>query len=298
LPRPARLADNSATASRGAVGWTGKEIATMVLCRSLVPGLATTPYASLHFHRRDAVMCARQCLAAMRGARRWWMPAGGWGLVAIAFGFGRRFWRPGLLDRWMHRGLDAMGRGCRSRSAAGGIWDRACLAASVGIILARVVGTPAWVRRRRRLGLLAVAWGWPGRSRTSWFRVTVTMAVSVAKERRLHLIGLPRMGSLKEWDGRRLSRRSASHRCFASRWPLVRRRRVADGRWPTERCWRLRAGLTRSPRLRAGRRFFFFLVGSTGGRHRLHVRRRDRQDRVRKSVDPSPCGAPLTENCG
>jgi competence protein ComEC len=71
--------------------WGGREIVALILA-SLVAGLATTPYAAIHFHRLAPYGVIANLLA-MPVVSVWVMPMGLLGLLAIPFGFDGLFWR-------------------------------------------------------------------------------------------------------------------------------------------------------------------------------------------------------------
>jgi len=178
MPRLFASPDNSASA-RVAL-WGGREIATLVLA-SLVAGLATTPYAAFHFHRVTPYGVLAN-LAAMPVVSAVVMPAGLLGLVAIAVRLRRRFLAGhGRWHRLDDRG-DAMGRRlARRHRSHGGIWDRSGHRGDRGDHPARVVADAAALERRRRAGARGGLGAGGCRSRTFWFRVTVTMSASAAR---------------------------------------------------------------------------------------------------------------------
>jgi len=139
MPRLLASKENSTTA-RVAL-WGGREL-MMLLCASLVAGLATTPYAAFHFHRVTPYGVLAN-LAAMPVVSAVVMPAGIIGLLAMPFGFDGVCWQAmGVGIDWMiavTRWVAAL-PGAVGRVAAFGTGP--LIVASLGLILLGLLRTP------------------------------------------------------------------------------------------------------------------------------------------------------------
>src|SRR6202167_1155728 len=94
-----RAGADSSFGARAAL-WGAREVISLILA-SLLAGLATTPYAALHFHR-VAPYGVLANLLAMPIVSGWVMPMGILGVVTIPFGFDGVFWRQmGYGIQWM-----------------------------------------------------------------------------------------------------------------------------------------------------------------------------------------------------
>jgi len=139
MPRLFSTPDHSATA-RVAL-WGGRELVTLLLA-SLVAGLATTPYAALHFHRVTPYGVLAN-LAAMPVVSALVMPAGLLGLLAMPFGFdGFFWWLMGIGIDWMIVVTEWVANlpGAVGRITAFGTGP--VIAASCGLILMGLLRTP------------------------------------------------------------------------------------------------------------------------------------------------------------
>jgi len=136
--------------------WGLNEAASLILA-SLVAGLATTPYATYHFHR-VAPYGVLANLLAMPVVSAWVMPMGLLGIIAMPFGFDAEFWRQmGYGIDWM----DAVARwvaglpGAFGRVAAFGVGP--LLLATAGLLVIGLLKTPLrWTGAL--LALLAIVW--------------------------------------------------------------------------------------------------------------------------------------------
>ena len=139
MPRLLASKENSTTA-RVAL-WGGREL-MMLLCASLVAGLATTAYAAFHFHRVTPYGVLAN-LAAMPVVSAVVMPAGIIGLLAMPFGFDGVCWQAmGVGIDWMiavTRWVAAL-PGAVGRVAAFGTGP--LIVASLGLILLGLLRTP------------------------------------------------------------------------------------------------------------------------------------------------------------
>ena len=84
--------DRDSPLGRRVALWGVREVAALLLA-SLVAGLATTPYAAYHFHRRLAPYGVLANLLAMPVISALVMPMGILGVVTMPFGFDAVFWR-------------------------------------------------------------------------------------------------------------------------------------------------------------------------------------------------------------
>ncbi|MCK1572721.1 ComEC/Rec2 family competence protein [Bradyrhizobium sp. 174] len=188
--------DNSATA-RIAM-WGGREIA-MLFMASLIAGLATTPYAALHFHRVTPFGVLAN-LGAMPVVSALVMPAGLLGLLAAPFGLDSVFWwLMGIGIEWMvavSRWVAAL-PGAVGRIPAFGIAP--LIAASLGIIVLGLLRTP--LRWSGALVLLAaILWGLSARQPDILIAGDGASVAVRGRDGYLHLIRTNKDGFLlKEW---------------------------------------------------------------------------------------------------